>query len=714
MKGIKESGAGVPLAVEEECKLAVRFAILAADEIFVPASSYFESPLCRRVINSFSSLFEFGVIWLIGGGASTTEFVLTKIDQYPRSDYHRSCYENVVHADLPPFYTRLGSATQDIITTWAAIVETDIISRLGDELSKYSKVRNLERRWSKIPELLENRAFVVDHVAPLLFSKEIPLPIRNQLHYIINEAYFASYTKELKAGVVKDLIYLGAPHPIPSYGIDLPYKVLKETARKTNFLQSISQSEIPKLSSMKNTPQWHTVLTKALKRSVQDDTSKIYAIPMELSGTMNTISPADIEVSGDPDPRTMCQFGIVTALPKEFAAVCAMLDDIKDYAIPDDPNDYAIGTAPSCDKGQKHIIVVTLLKGWGNNLASATVTNFIRSFLNVQDILMVGIACGIPNPAKPDKHVRLGDVVVSNKEGVIQYDNVKLAQGVISVRDSSSSPSALMLGKVNVLEAKRLQGQRPWEAYIERGKSLEGFVRPGPETDELCSTEEPVRKIEHPADEARREGYPKIHYGRIGSATTLLKDPVFRDALRDQFNIIAVEMEGSGIADGTWIHSRNYMLVRGICDYGDMSKTDLWQGYASVVAAAYARALLETIPANQQRYDAIAAPAPAQNIAAPFDESDCRQLAELLNKSGRANNPSARQALCIEIGISGHDLSFIDSSATRDFTLQLVNHLYQTDNIPSLSKLCNALATQLHGQPGQQLIAIKKKLEPQQ
>ena len=55
-------------------------------------------------------------------------------------------------------------------------------------------------------------------------------------------------------------------------------------------------------------------------------------------------------------------------------------------------------------------------------------------------------------------------------------------------------------------------------------------------------------------------------------------------------------MEGSGIADATWTSGASYIVIRGICDYCDGRKNDLWQGYASVVAAAYARALLAALP----------------------------------------------------------------------------------------------------------------------
>jgi nucleoside phosphorylase len=55
-------------------------------------------------------------------------------------------------------------------------------------------------------------------------------------------------------------------------------------------------------------------------------------------------------------------------------------------------------------------------------------------------------------------------------------------------------------------------------------------------------------------------------------------------------------MEGSGIEDGTWNAGQHYILIRGISDYCDGSKNDMWQGYAAVVAASYARALIESLP----------------------------------------------------------------------------------------------------------------------
>ena len=102
----------------------------------------------------------------------------------------------------------------------------------------------------------------------------------------------------------------------------------------------------------------------------------------------------------------------------------------------------------------------------------------------------------------------------------------------------------------------------------------------------------------------RIAGQPKLHYGVIGSSNMLLKEPLLRDRLRDEYQVRAIEMEGSGIASATWMSGNaGYLLIRGICDYCDLQKNDIWQGYAAVVAAAYARALIESIPidtAHQQ------------------------------------------------------------------------------------------------------------------
>jgi len=294
------------------------------------------------------------------------------------------------------------------------------------------------------------------------------------------------------------------------------------------------------------------------------------------------------------------RIGVVTALPKEFAAMRIMLDEEVPIAVAGDPNNYVLGRIPTAT-GADHLVVVTLLKEMGNNSAASAATNLLRSFPRVEDILMVGIAGGIPSPDSPDTHVRLGDVVVSNKEGVLQYDNLKLGLQRIKIRSNTSKPSSRMIGAVNVLESGRFMRNYPWEEYLARASKLEASDRPHESSDVLFDPKKNRRaKVIQPGQLSRRQGLPMIHFGRIGASNVLLRNSVLRDLLRDEHSVLAIEMEGSGIADAAWNLGQQYLIIRGICDYCDETKSDLWQGYAAIAAAAYARTVVSSV--NPQSY----------------------------------------------------------------------------------------------------------------
>jgi nucleoside phosphorylase len=248
------------------------------------------------------------------------------------------------------------------------------------------------------------------------------------------------------------------------------------------------------------------------------------------------------------------------------------------------------------DGAGAHLVVVTLLKEIGNNAAAAAATHLLRSFPTVQDVLMVGIAGGVPAPDRPEKHVRLGDIVVSDKEGVVQYDNLKLGSHAIKLRSSSAKPSARMIGAVNRLESERLMKKYPWEAFLGLAVNLEAGSRPAEGTDQLYKwIDGKPTAIDHPEDSTMRSGQPRIHSGRVGASNALLKNPELRDKVGRECGVIAIEMEASGIADATWTAGQQYLIIRGICDYCDEKKNDVWQGYSAVAAAAYARAVISNV-----------------------------------------------------------------------------------------------------------------------
>src|ERR1035438_3068509 len=95
------------------------------------------------------------------------------------------------------------------------------------------------------------------------------------------------------------------------------------------------------------------------------------------------------------------KFGIVTALPKELAAVRTMLDSPKQEFPKDDPNIYWVGEFPAPDG--KHVIVLTLLTNTGNNSAAAACSHLLRSYPSVQHVIMAGIGAGVSQPDDVEK-----------------------------------------------------------------------------------------------------------------------------------------------------------------------------------------------------------------------------------------------------------------------------------------------------------------------
>jgi hypothetical protein len=102
-----------------------------------------------------------------------------------------------------------------------------------------------------------------------------------------------------------------------------------------------------------------------------------------------------------------------------------------------------------------------------------------------------------------------------------------------------------------------------------------------------CDTEQLLK----PEPEDRGNNNPKIHYGPIGSANTVIKDSVTRERLRQDSKILCVEMEAAGLME-----TFPCLVIRGICDYADSHKNKRWQPYAAATAAAYMKELLLTVP----------------------------------------------------------------------------------------------------------------------
>ena len=318
--------------------------------------------------------------------------------------------------------------------------------------------------------------------------------------------------------------------------------------------------------------------------------------------------------------------GIVTALREEYAACRHVIDpnnlgqEIERYG-----NTGRL-TCWVCQMEAKHggfhTIAITLLLNAGNSTSAIASQMLLQHCPGIRHLIMCGIAGGVPCPKDANHHVRLGDIVVSNEYGVIHYNRGKqraappniLGSGAsadpfagFELRSYPRAPCPALLAAVERMHADecilKRGDPREWEIVIsdfltKRGPGSD-WIRPGKKTDKLDdSSDGKSAPIPHPRDYERRRGCPRVFHGPIGAADIVLGDPVRRDALRDRYGVKAIEMEGWGVADASWIASIGYLIVRGTCDYCNSGKADRWHKYCALIAAAYTRCVLHHLHAN--------------------------------------------------------------------------------------------------------------------
>jgi len=300
--------------------------------------------------------------------------------------------------------------------------------------------------------------------------------------------------------------------------------------------------------------------------------------------------------------------GWVCALPKELAAAQAILDekhgsitsqDVRDH------NNYVLGRV------HNHNVVIACLPAGvdGTNAASTVAANMLRTFTGLRFGLMVGIGGGIPNLEK-DVDIRLGDVVISQPDkshgGVVQYDKIKsLEGGYVVLKGSLNKPPSLLLTALATLQAQHEVHGSQISAYLsymlEQHPHMEetGYAFPGVEKDRLyCANCKPIGSSACDRCEGgrvrrkeRRNTKPLIHYGIIASGNQVVKDPAIRDELGAKYEAKCVEMEAAGLMDDF-----PCLVIRGICDYADAHKNDVWHRYAAATAVAYAKEFLSIVP----------------------------------------------------------------------------------------------------------------------
>jgi nucleoside phosphorylase len=299
----------------------------------------------------------------------------------------------------------------------------------------------------------------------------------------------------------------------------------------------------------------------------------------------------------------------IAPLKIEKSAALRMLDKIHEGNFRSDPGDdyqYIGG-----EINGHNIIIASFPPGtpYGGASAAALAAQVKKCLPRMWMGFLVGVAAGLPDiHGKPPLDIRLGDVLVSlpdqDSPGVTQYDFGKQTTEGFENR-SRLPPTEYFIRSVlgNIRDKADVRGhtfmkhlQRLQDAKDEDGNSL--FEYPGQDKDKLYQTiaykdDDKIVEREELVDRAPRDdmSLTRVWYGNLGSGNTVMKSCKERDALRDKYKFIGLEMEAHGTMNTIPVGN-----IRGVCDYADQHKAKGWQPYAAAVAAAYTREVLCSIP----------------------------------------------------------------------------------------------------------------------
>ncbi|KAH7186553.1 hypothetical protein BKA60DRAFT_503444 [Fusarium oxysporum] len=308
--------------------------------------------------------------------------------------------------------------------------------------------------------------------------------------------------------------------------------------------------------------------------------------------------------------------GWICAIATEYLAAQLFLDEEHEgpeFVSANDSNNYTLGKI-----GKHNVVIAVLPHGeYGISSAAGVAKDMLHSFPSVRFGLMVGIGGGAPTP---EHDIRLGDVVVSasgqGKGGVFQYDFGKAVQDQEFQETGflNQPPTILRTAVHGLLTQYKRKGHKfdkhINDILIENPRLKKEFQRPESSTDRLYHSS----KVHPPDDQSGctkacgddpstlivrsdRTGYednPAIHYGLIASSNRLMKDALTRDVLATKKGVLCFEMEAAGL-----MNHFPCLVIRGICDYSDSHKNKEWQGFAAMMAAAYAKDLLYQIPPSK-------------------------------------------------------------------------------------------------------------------
>lgn len=281
-----------------------------------------------------------------------------------------------------------------------------------------------------------------------------------------------------------------------------------------------------------------------------------------------------------------------------------------------DENTYICGTI-----GGHAVVVATCPQGETGNVNAGRLTgSLFKTFPNIRMAVLVGIGGGIPRLDECEEDalndIHLGDVVVGwpgdGKPACVYHDRGRSkADGQFEIVGTMQNPDWRLTNALGILASDHELGRITFDdqlARLQRHKARKKFAHPGLEHDRLfkaayphvgdsrskciaCDKNEVVRRPQRSEDS--KHGLV-FHQGRIATGNAVIRDGRLRDEISARCGgVLCVEMEAAGVDV-----NRRCLVIRGISDYADSHKNDVWRSHAAGNAAAFARELLCRVQAS--------------------------------------------------------------------------------------------------------------------
>lgn len=308
---------------------------------------------------------------------------------------------------------------------------------------------------------------------------------------------------------------------------------------------------------------------------------------------------------------------IITAQYCEKLAVDSMIENKETfvrYTTVGESNVYTLGNIGA------HRIVCTKLPTVGHTreamtAAGNTTTRLLGTFQKVDFVFLIGIGGGVPHYTDYNKHVRLGDVVISyptplnNKYIYVYCESAKTNEnGDYHFETKEYCPPNLCLQEIaaNLKYQSENESNPPWQTYLKEGldnltnQTEHDFKSPPPESDKLYMAigERDVIEVAHPTAPSdaiykRINGCPRIHLAPIASGRYIARDDQLRQKFAVRFGALAFDTEMDAVVESILGNCReSFAVIRGISDYKDGSRIKEWQPYASLAAASVMKSII--------------------------------------------------------------------------------------------------------------------------